>query len=250
MSAAVRTPATPGMAAAARRVDAADQGVGEGLCTAASSSAPGRSMSAVNSATPQALSMAEGRGCETPILGPSGSGQQRVGRGLAAQERAGQLDRLDDLHVAGAAAEVVAQGVPDLLGRGIGVDVEQRLGRHDHAGDAEAALHGPGQHEGLLDEVRVGRRAQALDGDDVGAVEPAILVVHERIALPLTMTVQAPHWPLRSHDCLAPVRRYVSRSTSSRIACGSVTTCRVTPLIVRRSLTNSDLPVDESARCG
>ena len=33
------------------------------------------------------------------------------------------------------------------------------------------------------------------------------LVVHERTALPLTITVQAPHCPLRSHDCFAPVSR-------------------------------------------
>ncbi len=50
-----------------------------GLCTAASSSAPGNEMSAVNWATPQALIMADGRGCDTPILGPSGSGRSASG---------------------------------------------------------------------------------------------------------------------------------------------------------------------------
>ena len=50
-----------------------------GLRTPAISSAPGTTMSAVNWAVPHALSMADGRGCDTPILGPSGSGRTSSG---------------------------------------------------------------------------------------------------------------------------------------------------------------------------
>ena len=90
--------------------------------------------------------------------------RQEVGRSdLAAKEATGQLDRVDDLDVARAAAEVAAERPSDLGPRRGGVRLEQLRGRHDHAGDAEAALDGPGQHERLLDQVRpVGRAALAL----------------------------------------------------------------------------------------
>ena len=98
-------------------------------------------------------------------------GQQVRGRDLAADEAAGQLDRVDDLHVAGAAAQVASQRPLHLCPRGIRVGGEELLGRHDHARDAEAALDGAGQDERLLDEVRPVRRAQALDRRDLRAVE-------------------------------------------------------------------------------
>ncbi len=122
---------------------------------------------------------------------------QQVRRGeLAAQEAAGQLDRVDDLDVAGATAEVAAERALHLGAGGVRVGLEQLGGGHDHAGDAEAALHGPGQHERLLDEARPVRRAEPLDRGDLGAVErgdlrdaredgPAIDEDHARPALAL-----------------------------------------------------------------
>ncbi len=59
-----------------------------------------------------------------------------------------QQDAVDDLHIAGAAADVVADGEGGLLAGGGGVCVQQSLGGDDHAGDAEAALHGAGLAEG------------------------------------------------------------------------------------------------------
>ncbi len=76
-----------------------------------------------------------------------------------------QQDAVDNLHIAGAAADIVPDGKGGLLpGRG-GVLIQQPLGGHHHPRDAEAALDGPGHAEGvgigLLLEIR-----QALHGDD------------------------------------------------------------------------------------
>ena len=75
------------------------------------------------------------------------------------------MHRLDDLHIAGAAADVVADGEGGLLTGGVGVYIQQRLSGDDHAGDAEAALHGPRLTEGkdvdLLLPV-----GESLHGDD------------------------------------------------------------------------------------
>ena len=80
-----------------------------------------------------------------------------------------QAHALDDLHVSGTPADVGPQGEPDLLHRGVRVAVQQALGRHDHAGDAEAALDGPR----LAEAVGVGlllKIAEALHGEDALAL--------------------------------------------------------------------------------
>ena len=99
-------------------------------------------------------------------FGPDG-----LGSDFAAQKPAGELHGFDDLLVAGAAAQVTAQGVFDLRDRGLRVLVQQRLGGHDHAGGAEPALDRAGQNEGLLDEMRVVGGSQALHRDDVGTFQ-------------------------------------------------------------------------------
>jgi hypothetical protein len=109
----------------------------------------------------------EGRADRRRVLGR----HEVRGCDLAAQEPAGQLHGVDDLHVAGAAAEVAAQRALDLVPSGVRVRGQELLGGHDHPGDAEAALHGARQHERLLDEVRPLGRAEALDRGDVGAGE-------------------------------------------------------------------------------
>ena len=65
------------------------------------------------------------------------------------QNLGGQLHRVHDFHIAGAAADVIAQGVGDLLPGRAGVLVQQGLGAHDHARDAETALHGPCLAKGI-----------------------------------------------------------------------------------------------------
>eukprot|EP00581_Thalassiosira_minuscula_P037644 CAMPEP_0184456544 /NCGR_PEP_ID=MMETSP0740-20130409/27161_1 /TAXON_ID=385413 /ORGANISM="Thalassiosira miniscula, Strain CCMP1093" /LENGTH=92 /DNA_ID=CAMNT_0026828709 /DNA_START=20 /DNA_END=295 /DNA_ORIENTATION=+ len=68
-----------------------------------------------------------------------------VARWLFGSQRADVLtgcghDRFDDVMVAGAAADIAVQIVPDLcLGR-LGVVFQQRRGRHDHARCTKTAL--------------------------------------------------------------------------------------------------------------
>ena len=87
---------------------------------------------------------------------------------FAAEHRSGQRNALDNLFVAGAAADVAADGVLDLLLGGLGVLGDERRTRHDHTGDAKTALHGAhgakGVHKGLAHVL-----GQALDGHDVAA---------------------------------------------------------------------------------
>ena len=87
---------------------------------------------------------------------------------FATEHRSCQRDALDNLLVAGATADIAADGVLDLLLGGLGVLGDERCTRHDHAGDAKAALHGAhgakGVHEGLAHVL-----GQALDGHDVAA---------------------------------------------------------------------------------
>ena len=87
---------------------------------------------------------------------------------FAAEHRGGQRDALDDLLVAGATADVAANGVLDLLLGGLGVLGDERCTRHDHTGDAKTALHGAhgakGVHKGLAHVL-----GQALNGHDVAA---------------------------------------------------------------------------------
>ena len=87
---------------------------------------------------------------------------------FAAEHRSCQRNALDNLLVAGAAADVAADGVLDLLLGGLGVLGDERCTRHDHAGDAKPALYGAhgakGVYKGLAHVL-----GQALDGHDVAA---------------------------------------------------------------------------------
>src|SRR5207245_3620475 len=82
----------------------------------------------------------------------------------------GGLDRLDDVLVAGAAAEVPLDPQPDLLLGWLRIAFQQLLGRHDHARRAVAALQAMLVPEGLLQRVQLAPHGQALDGRDLGAV--------------------------------------------------------------------------------
>ena len=94
-----------------------------------------------------------------------------LGGNLAlAQQARGDFDRLDDLHIARAAADVVAQRMADFFLRGIGVCIQQGLGGDHHAGNAEAALHGACLAEGkginVLFKVR-----KPFHGENVPALQ-------------------------------------------------------------------------------
>ncbi len=83
-----------------------------------------------------------------------------------------RIDRLDDVVVAGAAAEIALQPVPDLVLRhALRVHVHQVDRAHHHARRAEAALQRVVLAEHLLHGMqRAVRGGQALDGGDRAAL--------------------------------------------------------------------------------
>src|SRR5688572_20393685 len=78
----------------------------------------------------------------------------------------GQLDRLVDLQVAGAAAEVARERALEPLARGLRLLVEERLRGEQEARRAVAALRGAGLDEGLLEGMELAPLRHALDGGD------------------------------------------------------------------------------------
>src|SRR5690242_6209750 len=101
----------------------------------------------------------------------SGRSAHRLGRGL---------DGLDDVHVAGAAAEVALEAPPDLLVVRVRV-LREQVGRgHDEARRAVAALQAVLVPECLLDRVELAVLGHALDGGEVLALR---LDGEERAAL-------------------------------------------------------------------
>src|SRR5512134_4080518 len=89
---------------------------------------------------------------------------------LAAQELRAHLHGLDDVDVAGAAAEVALEPLVDLLVGGIGVVLQQPRRRHDHARRAEAALKSVALRERALDRVELPLLRHALDRHDARPV--------------------------------------------------------------------------------
>src|SRR5438128_9037403 len=80
------------------------------------------------------------------------------------------LHGLDDVEIAGAAAEVAADGLADLgLARVLGA-LEQRAARQHHAGRAKAALQPVLLPEAFLDGVELASLLQPLDGRHFAAV--------------------------------------------------------------------------------
>src|SRR6266567_1947821 len=93
-----------------------------------------------------------------PVLPPSVGSGSRAGHLLR-----GVLNRLDDVLIAGAAAEVAFDAPTNLLLTGRRVVLEEVDARHDHAGRAEAALKAVLLPESALDRVKLAVLGQALD---------------------------------------------------------------------------------------
>src|SRR5262245_31710667 len=85
-----------------------------------------------------------------------------LGSLLRAQLVGGVLDGLDDLVVAGAAAQVAGDAVADLVLARVGVAGEQRARAHQHAGRAEAALQAVALPEAFLERMQLAARGEAL----------------------------------------------------------------------------------------
>ena len=89
----------------------------------------------------------------------------------AAHALGGQCNGLDDLGVAGAAADVAGDGLDDLRARRRGIAGQQRMRGEDHRRRAIAALHAVGLAERVLNGRELARpRRHALDGGDGIAV--------------------------------------------------------------------------------
>ena len=100
-----------------------------------------------------------------------------------------QQDGVDDLHIAGTPADVVADGEGRLLPGGVWIPVQKGLGAHHHARDAEAALNRPGLAEGVCINLFFKVR-QALYSEDalplqlvrLGNARPGGLAVDQHCA--------------------------------------------------------------------
>src|SRR5262245_25593586 len=77
----------------------------------------------------------------------------------------------NDPVVGAAAAEIAVEAGADVLFARPRIGVEQRLGRHDHAVAAVAALGGLLGDEGALQRARLFDCPQALDGGDLGVTQ-------------------------------------------------------------------------------
>src|SRR5688500_2506841 len=77
------------------------------------------------------------------------------------------LDGVDDVLVAGAAAEVSRDGPPDVVLGGVGGVLQQGRRRQHHARSAEPALEAVLLREPFLDGVQLARPAQAFDGGEL-----------------------------------------------------------------------------------
>jgi hypothetical protein len=66
-----------------------------------------------------------------------------------------QFDRVENLLVAGAAADIAAKALLDLLATGERIRPKRRGRRHHHAGDAIAALAGARLMERLLQHAEL-----------------------------------------------------------------------------------------------
>src|SRR5579883_818605 len=81
------------------------------------------------------------------------------------------LNRLDDIDVARAAAEIARDRVAHFRFSGIGVLLQQRLAHQHHSRRAEAALQAMLLVEALLNGVQLAILLQTLDGLNLGAID-------------------------------------------------------------------------------
>ena len=118
-------------------------------------------------------------------------------------ERRGPLDRVDDVGVAGATAQITLQAVRDLVARRARRIGEQLHGGQDHPGRAEAAL-----------EAVTSQKASCTGWSCPSRASPSTVVtdapsactansVHDFTALPSIRTVQAPQMVVLAADVRA-----------------------------------------------
>src|SRR5712691_941357 len=80
------------------------------------------------------------------------------------------LDSLDNVLVAGAAADIAFETCTNLFFSRVGIVFEQVIRGHNHARRAEAALQPVLLPEAFLDRMETSLRGQPLDGGDFSAI--------------------------------------------------------------------------------
>src|SRR5256712_10990683 len=160
----VSTALTPGRARACAASTRTMRACGCGLRSSLLYSMRGRERSSANFVTPRTLAVA------STLRSASPTTRRAVGRSAAFLPRAiqrlpcrlcaltpqtgrGQLHRLVDLDVAGAAAEVARQSLLDVVATGARVVGEERVGGEEEGWGAVAALGGAQHREGFLQRV-------------------------------------------------------------------------------------------------
>jgi hypothetical protein len=78
--------------------------------------------------------------------------------------------RLHDALIAGAAAKISRDRVPDSGFAGFGIFAQESEKGHQHTGGTETALQAMPLAEGMLKRMKFSSRAKTLDGFDIGAV--------------------------------------------------------------------------------
>src|SRR5437764_2188597 len=172
----VRTARTPSTASALETSMAAMRACGTVERESLRYSMPGIAKSSAKRVSPVTLPSAstrrsgfpstlKGRG-SLPAIGrsPVDGGKKRRRSRLAAQRAASGFDGVEDLEVAGAAADLARERLGDLAPRRARIAIEEPLRRDQHPGRAIAALRGAMVGETLLQRVELGTLAQALDG--------------------------------------------------------------------------------------
>ena len=103
---------------------------------------------------------------------PLAQGPIRVqGRDLSlALELGGQQHGLDNLHIAGTAADIILDGGGAFGLGGVVVNIQQSLGAHHHARDTEAALHRPRRAVGIGIKLLF-KLGKPLHGEDMLALQ-------------------------------------------------------------------------------
>src|SRR5439155_13743720 len=139
---------------------------GCGLRSSFAYSIRGRNRSSANFVAPVTLAVASTLQSALPTTRSSALPIQRLRRRLgplAAHASGRQFDRLVDLDVTGAAAQVARQRVPDVVPGGAGGFGEQGLGGEQERGGAIAALRRAQLGESVLQRVQLAAGGHPLD---------------------------------------------------------------------------------------
>ncbi len=160
--------------------------------------------------------------------GRSGRRRTIVCLNQSAEYPGGLGDRPEVGRIGPAAAEVAHHGFLDLVDGGVGIAVEEGLGRHDEARRAETALHAAVLDVGV--DERVIGSGDALDSlDGVAPSHSMASIMHERTGRPSMITLQAPQAP-SAQNSLVPVRPSFSIRTYCSVHCGSTANWWTSPL--------------------